>query len=226
MRRIGHGARRVTALARRPDWHAATRELVHGFAGLRTPDERIRVMDRLCERLGGSLYPAFLQMLCLVERNGDGPSRALVVETLMHAIGSGRLPSGRMPAWGARSAIDGATFEQGRSLGPIEYLCAWYAQPSELPPLERRAFDELATRLLGLISESAPAREMYCTKLLEDAENPLGGALARETRAGLVALATEWRLTDAVERPVAACLEALRSSGEERLGHIETNPFF
>ena len=218
-------------LADDPDWIGAGRELVHGFSRLATPDERIRMLDRLCERLGGSLYPAFLQILCVVERNGSEDARRLVVDTLIHALRSGRLPAGRMPAWGASSgaasgALDGGAFERGRSLGPIEYLCAWYAQPSELPALDVKDFDEFATRLLRLVSGSESARAMYCAKLLSDAEDPLGGSLSRETRAALAALANAWQTSDDPHAPVVACLEALTAAGEERLGHIETNPFF
>ena len=214
-------------LADAPDWLGAGRELVHGFARLESVDDRIRMMDRVCERLGGSLYPAFLQILCVVERNGSEAARRLVVDTLIHALRTGRLPAGRMPAWGAASgALDGGAFERGRSLGPIEYLCAWYAQPSELPTLDVKDFDEIATRLLRLVSSSEAARTMYCAKLLSDAEDPLSGSLARETRAALSALASEWQRSDDPRESVAACLDALTAAGEERLGHIETNPFF
>lgn len=212
--------------AERPDWHAAARELVNGFAELDTPDERIELMDRLCHRLGGSLYPAFLQILCAVERAGDEEVRALVNDTLIHALGSGRLPAGRMPAWGASAPRDDSPFDTARSLGPIEYLCAWYAQTSELPPLGRAAFDDMATRLLRLVSENASARAMYCAKLMSDAEDPLSGSLSFETRAALGALAETWQRTDDVEAVLDACREGLRSAGEERLGRIETNPFF
>ncbi len=208
------------------DWHAATRELVAGFASLQTPDQRVRLMDKLCERLGGSLYPAFLQILCIVERDGDERSRLLVTDTLMHALGTGRLPVGRMPAWGAPRSLDATQFEQGRSLGPIEYLCVWYAQPSELPALDVSTFGELGRGLLRLISESESARVLYRARLLDSAEDPSSGALTRDTRAALGALAAEWQNTDDPDVLVAVCLEALRAAGEERLGHIETNPFF
>ena len=213
-------------LSERPDWHAATRELVAGFAALDAPEERVRLMDKLCERLGGSLYPAFLQILCIVERDGDERVRLLVIDTLMHALATGRLPVGRVPAWGAPRALGATAFEQGRSLGPIEYLCAWYAQPSELPPLDAGAFGEFASGLLRLVSGSRSARALYRAKLLEAAEDPSSGALARETRAALAALADEWQRTDEPDVLVAVCLEALRAAGEERLGRIETNPFF
>ena len=216
----------IPRLAPRPDWHAATRELVAGFAGLPAPDERLRFLDKLCERLGGDLYPAFLQMLYVVERDGDAPARRLVADTLAHALSTGRLPVGRVPAWGAPASFAGTGFERGRSLGPIEYLCAWYAQPSELPTLDAGTFAELAAALLRLVSGSESARALYCAKLLDDAEAPPSGALARETRTALVALGAEWRATADVDASVSACLEALRAAGTDRLGQIETNPFF
>ena len=149
-----------------------------------------------------------------------------MTDTLIHALGSGRLPAGRMPAWGASAPLEESSFDSGRSLGPIEYLCAWYAQPSELPSLGQPAFDDMATRLLRLVSANESARTMYCAKLLSDAEDPLSGSLSLETRSALEALALAWQRTDDPEVVLEACLEGLRSAGEERLGRIETNPFF
>lgn len=209
-----------------PDWQASARELVHGLARRPDIEARIRLLDRLCARLGGSLYPAFLQLLCVIERNGDTVSRAVTVDTLLHALASGRLPVGHMPAWGTTRPNDDTTLERRRALGPLEFLFAWYAQPSELPPLDQVAFMSMATHLLRLIGGHAAARETYRALLESETTNAASGTLSRETRAMLAPLVEHWRDDGEVEPLVNTCLEALRHAGEHRLAQIESNPFF
>jgi len=46
-----------------PDWHASAQELISGLVALSSSDERIRLLQRICDGLGDQLYPAFLQIL-------------------------------------------------------------------------------------------------------------------------------------------------------------------
>jgi hypothetical protein len=39
-------------------------------------------------------------------------------------------------------------------------------------------------------------------------------------------LADAWQQTSDSEVLVSVCIESLRAAGEEKLGYIETNPFF
>ena len=151
-----------------PDWSGAAEVLIEGCAHLPTPEERVRWLERLCLSLGDTLYPAFLQVLCRVGEHGDAAAQKAVADTLVLALQTGRLPSGRHTAWGATHGA--AT----RAMGPIEYLCAWHAQPDNRGPLAATAFDRAARAVLGLVSHSDTARRMYCAKLLADAEDPLG----------------------------------------------------
>lgn len=195
-----------------PDWLGAAQSLVDGFAALPSAEQRLALMDAVCDGLGDALYPAFVNLLCHIERHGDMPVQVLVADALVQALRSGRLPSGRLAAWGAlRSRGEG--FGHERSLGPIEYLCAWHAQPSGRQPLSATAFDAALQPLLRLVASSAAARGLYCAKLRGDAQDPLGGAWARHTRAGMQALADAWDAGLAADEVVARCLSGLNDGG-------------
>src|SRR5918911_488373 len=88
---------------------------------LRGSDDAVAFLEAVCKGLGDELYPAFLRVLCEIGRHGDHAARAAVARTLVQALRSGRLPSGRRAAWGANRWSAGA-----RSLGPLEYLCACF----------------------------------------------------------------------------------------------------
>lgn len=184
-----------------PDWSGAAEVLIEGCAHLPTPEERVRWLERLCLSLGDTLYPAFLQVLCRVGEHGDAAAQKAVADTLVLALQSGRLPSGRHAAWGA---AHGAT----RAMGPIEYLCAWHAQPDNRGPLGATAFDRAARAVLGLVSHSDAARRMYCAKLMGDAEDPLGGAWSRGTRQALQAMARTWAAGAQPQRAAADAVDA------------------
>ncbi|MDO5626335.1 MAG: hypothetical protein Q4G71_16820 [Pseudomonadota bacterium] len=186
-----------------PDWSGAAEVLIEGCAHLPTPEERVRWMERLCLSLGDALYPAFLQVLCRVGEHGDAPAQAAVADTLVLALQSGRLPSGRHAAWGATTLGAGT-----RAMGPIEYLCAWHAQPDSRGPLGATAFDRAARAVLGLVSHSDAARRLYCVKLMGDAEDPLGGAWSRNTRQALQAMARTWAAGAHPQRAAADAVDA------------------
>ena len=186
-----------------PDWSGAAEVLIEGGAHLPTPEERVRWLERLCLSLGDTLYPAFLQVLCRVGEHGDAAAQKAVADTLVLALQTGRLPSGRHTAWGATHGA--AT----RAMGPIEYLCAWHAQPDNRGPLAATAFDRAARAVLGLVSHSDTARRMYCAKLLADAEDPLGGAWSRGTRPALAAMARSWSAAGATTSAQRAAADAV-----------------
>jgi len=174
------------ALRADPDWYSAAEALIEGCVYLPTLEDRVRWVERLCLSLGDALYPAFLHVLCHIGEYGDSGAQKAVADVLVLALQSGRLPSGRQAAWG--SAYGAAT----RTMGPIEYLCAWHAQPGSRGQLNATAFDRAARALLGLISHSDSARRLYCAKLLADSEDFLGGEWSRTTRQALQAMAHTW----------------------------------
>ena len=184
-----------------PDWSGAAEVLIEGCAHLPTPEERVRWLERLCLSLGDTLYPALLQVLCRIGEHGDAAAQRAVADTLVLALQSGRLPSGRHAAWGAQQGSG------TRAMGPIEYLCAWHAQPDARGPLGAVAFDRAARALLGLVSHSDTARQLYCAKLQGDAQDPLGGAWSRGSRQALAAMARSWAA--AGPQPERAAAEAV-----------------
>jgi hypothetical protein len=176
-----------------PRWTAAAQALVEGCIDLPNEDDRVALLLAVCEGLGDELYPAFLRVLSLIGRLGDHAARAAVALALVHALRTGRLPVGRRVAWGGTSASsDASSFGRTRSLGPLEYLCAWHAQDESDSALTAGQFEAAARALMDLISASREARLLYCGKLIADAEDPLGGALSRNVREALRALATAW----------------------------------
>lgn len=174
-------------------WHAAAQALVEGCIDLRSDDERVALLSAVCEGLGDELYPAFLRVLWLIGQYGDHAAREAVARALVHALRTGRLPSGRRNAWGAADASpSGGSYGRMRTLGPLEYLCVWHAQAEAPMALSADEFDTAARALLDVVATSREARLLYCEKLLADVEDPLSGAMARRTREAIRALALAW----------------------------------
>jgi hypothetical protein len=199
-------------LKARPDWLGAAQALVEGCAVLGQPQDRVALMEAVCLGLGDALYPAFVNLLCHIERQGEPDVQALVAGTLVEALRCGRLPSGRLAAWGAALRPQSPGYGHARSLGPIEYLCAWHAQPSGREPLSASAFDAALQPLLRLADSEAAARRLYCAKLRADAQDPLGGSWSRAARQGVLALADAWDGGAAPAEVVERCLAALHDA--------------
>jgi hypothetical protein len=196
-----------------PRWAHAAQALVDGCIDLPHDEDRVALLVAVCDGLGDELYPAFLKVLWHIGRHGDHAARAAVARALVHALRTGRLPGGRRNAWGARAALDAdSAYGRTRSLGPLEYLCAWLAQDESEPALTARQFDAAARALMDLVSASRDARLLYCEKLLADVDDPIGGALTRQTREAIRALATAWAEGAASADAIARFLDVLRST--------------
>lgn len=196
-----------------PRWAHAAQALVDGCIDLPNDEDRVALLVAVCDGLGDELYPAFLKVLWHIGRHGDHAARAAVARALVHALRTGRLPSGRRGAWGASTALEAASgYGRTRSLGPLEYLCAWHAQDESEPALTSRQFDAAARALMDLIAASREARLLYCEKLLADVDDPICGALARQTRDAIRALATAWAEGAASADAIACFLNVLRSA--------------
>lgn len=212
------------------DFAGAAQALVDGCVDLASDEDRVGLLQAVCTGLGDELYPSFVQVLWMIGRYGDHGARAIVARVLVHALRTGRLPSGRRGAWGASAAPRaGAGFGLARSLGPIEYLCAWYVQDSAPRNLTADQFQAGAVALMELVGASPEARLLYCEKLLADVADPIGGVFARSTREAVRALATAWaqgaaasdasvRFLAEIERSPEGALRSLaRSSITERV---------
>jgi hypothetical protein len=211
-------------LSDRPDWHSAAQRLVSGCVTLDDLNQRVALMEKVCEGLGDELYPAFLKILCMVGKGGDQVARHLITETLVQALLTGRLPSGKMTAWGANSTTGNSLFGQTRNLGPIEYIFTWYAQPSGRTPLPIQGFHQAAYELIELISSNSQAKELYCTKLSADIEDPLDGSLSRKTRLAIGNFVETWRLGKSTDDVLTSFLDTLQGDSLSRLGNLQS-PF-
>jgi len=183
----------MAAMLSEPRWVQAAQALVDGCVDLPNDEDRVGLLAAVCEGLGDELYPAFLRVLWTVGQHGDHAAREAVSRALVHALRTGRLPSGRRNAWGASNPTAGQTpYGRVRSLGPLEYLCAWHTQAEPARALSSEQFHTAARALMDLIAASREARMLYCEKLLADVDDPISGALTRQTRHALRALATAW----------------------------------
>lgn len=209
-------------LRENPDWHSAAQDLINGLHALNKAEDQIRLLENLCDKLGDNLYPAFLQILYALEQFADTESKQLTASTLVECIRSGRLPSGRLSAWGSASVTGDSAFGQTRVLGPIEYVCAWYAQGGTAQPLSLLQFSHIMTSLLGLVAANSTAKDFYCQKLQGDIDDPMSGALSNATRQGLQELIEVWQHSDSISDCIDAFVSSLQS--ESLLNTIAKGP--
>jgi len=174
-----------------PRWPQAAQALVDGCIDLQNDEDRVALLIAVCDGLGDELYPAFLRVLWTVGRCGNHAACAAVSNALVHSLRTGRLPSGRRGAWGAQVPAHPG-YGHMRNLGPLEYLCAWHAQAAPEGAMSAEQFHGAARALMELIASSDEARRLYCEKLLADVDDPIGGALTRQTRHALRELAVAW----------------------------------
>ena len=206
-------------LLQEPAWDLAAQALVDGCIDLAHEEDRVALLATVCDGLGNELYPAFLRILALIGRHGDHAARAAVAGALVHAIRTGRLPSGRRSAWGAAPSSGAASnYGSTRSLGPLEYLCAWHAQAEPGLAIDSGSFHSAARAVMDLVVAHPDARLLYCEKLLADAADPIGGALARRTRCALQALASTWAAGASSTDASASFLAALGDAPEKAPG--------
>jgi hypothetical protein len=207
----------VAQLASSPDWRGAAQDLLRGCDHFGDLSDRVDLIETVARSLGDMLYPAFIQILCVANSSPELHSKQLLTQALVQALRTGRLPTGKLSAWGVDSAPVSDTFGQTRSLGPVEYLCAWYAQPSGREPLSELGFRRALGDLLALISLDTHARALYCTKLTSELQDPLGGALARPTRSAMAALLAAWSSGQSVDTTVNEFITELARLGNQRL---------
>jgi hypothetical protein len=209
-------------VSNKPDWQGAAQRLVSGCKTVEGLDQRISLMEKVCDGLGDELYPAFLKILCIIGKNGDQDAKQLITETLVQALLTGRLPSGRMSAWGSETTSGNDLFGQTRSLGPIEYVFTWYAQPSGRTPLPIQSFHHAAVDLLNLISSNQEAKKLYCKKLSADIEDPLDGSLSRKSRHALGCFVEAWEANKSSDDSLDCFLDTLHGDSLSRLVNVQS----
>ena len=213
-------------LKENPDWHSAGQDLVNGLFELKDPEDQIELLEFTCTKLGDELYPAFLQILQVIDERSDDSARSIMSRTLVNCLVTGRLPTGKLSAWGSTAITGDSAFGQSRRLGPIEFVCAWYAQPSGEAPMSQQQFSVILNNLLSLVSADDNAKRLYAQKLIADAEDPLGGSLSRQTSSGLVQMTECWLNSteeSGNQESIDAFLGALQQ--ESLLNQISNRPF-
>jgi hypothetical protein len=188
-----------------PKWGVAAQTLLNGCEFFRETNQRIDLLEQLCRALGDYLYPAFIQILCVVDSSGNMQQKSLLVETLVAALQRGRMPTGRLNAWGI--AYPGADASAVRNIGPIEYLFMWYAQPSGREYLPQFEFKNAATRLMSLFESSPIAKKAYCEKMISDIHDPLGGALSNKLQLSISKMLESWAQGNGIEESVDIFLD-------------------
>jgi len=217
----------TATLLAEPRWVQAAQALVEGCIDLTHEEDRVALLSAVCHGLGDDLYPAFLRVLSLIGQHGDHAARAAVAVVLVHALRTGRLPSGRRTAWGAdASSAPTMSYGHTRSLGPLEYVCAWHAQADPGRALTAEQFQSAVRSLMDLIASSDDARRLYCEKLLADVDDPIVGALTRQTRHALRELAIAWAANAQSFDASARFLGALPQSGASSLASRISQPAY
>lgn len=208
----------MAALLCEPRWAQAAQALVDGCIDLPDDESRVALLATVCDALGDELYPAFLRVLWLIGQQGDHAACAAVARALVHALRTGRLPSGRRSAWGDSAPTPSqSAYGRTRCLGPLEYLCAWHSQAEPVRALSAAQFHLAARSVMDLVAACREARLLYCEKLLADADDPLPGALTRQTREALRALAAAWAAGEPAFDASARFVQALPVARGSRL---------
>jgi hypothetical protein len=202
-----------------PDWAMAAQALIDACAAF-AADKRSdgpQVLERFADALGDQLYPALLGVLCVVSERASAGAKSVVVNALMEALCSGRMPCGRWSAWGTIRRFNGAGTT--RSLGPVEYLCTAYVESGSQGTLPEVDFDQALQTVLRLFSETPEIRNLYCERLLALGEDPLDeGAIRVRTINSLHRLARCWRVcADDFHLPVVAFKDCHQFNDHESL---------
>ena len=190
-----------------------------------TPAAQTAVADALVDALRSGRLPAARRpawgaqsVVPFAPRSGASSVANSVANSGVNSAANPAANSAALPRT-FPGALSGA---HSQSLGPIEYLCAWYADPGPHPAPSAAAFDRALQSLLRLVGHSSRARNLYAQRLRALAEDPLGGTLSRHTRSVLQQLAEAWSAPQATPQSAAdACLNAMGRSGFGALGAPE-----
>lgn len=199
-----------------PRWEAAAQRLVSALAAQSDASARCRLLERIAHRFGRAHYLSFVQLLCAVEQFGDLSARQTVAQALAGALQSGRMPAGVVPAWGAsgpglggiRPGPSAWGLASGRSLGPIEFVCAALLQPGVTPAATPPQAGFALRRLIALLNSSAQAQTLYIAQLRAAASQTLEGGLSQRTCTTLATLASAWEAGESPDQVVARALAA------------------
>ncbi|MBU6272114.1 MAG: hypothetical protein KGQ67_12480 [Betaproteobacteria bacterium] len=231
-----------------PDWQAAAQQLVSALGAQPDDDARVKLLDRVWSQAGDEHYPVFVQLLCAVEQFGNARARVLLARTLATALGTARLPSGSLPAWGAAgwvnqpppldasllfadllpastdlaapapAAAPPPPTRARRRVGPMEYLCAWLLHPGAPTSLSRDDFAFALQRLMSLFNAAPQAARLYAEMLTAQALESTEGQFNRQTRSLLETIGRLWMAGESPREIAARALAIAATPETDRFG--------
>lgn len=204
-----------------PDWRGGAAALAAGLQAQTTLNGRVDILERVCDGFGEALYPGFAKLLAAVAHFGSQPVKELTADALAHALVTARLPSTRVPAWGAggfAGLAGGGLGVAARNVGPLEFLCVWLVRDVASERLDEDAFRISLSLLVDLVSASPRAASLYIDKLLIDMEDPTEGLHDARSRRLVQTLAERWRAGDASVDIAEAMLRHARADHGDRFG--------
>ncbi len=230
-----------------PDWQAAAQQLVSALGAQPDDDARVKLLDRVWSQAGDEQYPVFVQLLCAVEQFGNARARVVLAKTLATALGTARLPSGSLPAWGAAgwvnqpppldasllfadllpgstelpmpaTAAAPAPTRARRRVGPMEYLCAWLLHPGAPASLSRDDFAFALQRLMSLFNAAPQAARIYAEMLIAQALESTEGQFNRQTRTLLETIGRLWAAGESPREIAARALTIASAPEGDRFG--------
>jgi len=204
-----------------PDWRGGAAALAAGLQAQTTLDGRVEVLERVCDDFGEALYPGFAKLLAALAHFGSPAVKAMTAEALAHALITARLPSTRVPAWGAggfAGLAGGGLGVAARNVGPLEFLCVWLVRDVAGERLDEDAFRTAVPLLIDLVSASPRAAGLYADKLLIDIEDPAEGLHDARSRRLVQTLAERWRAGDPPRDIAEAVLRCNQADQGGRFG--------
>lgn len=204
-----------------PDWRGGAAALAAGLQTQTTLDGRVDVLERVCDGFGEALYPGFAKLLAALAHFGGPAVKVMAADALAHALVTARLPSTRVPAWGAggfASLTGGGLGVAARNVGPLEFLCVWLVRDVASERLDDEAFRIALPLLIDLVSASPRAASLYADKLLIDIEDPTEGLHDARSRNLVRTLAERWRAGDAPHDIAEAVLRCAQADRGARFG--------
>jgi len=170
------------------DLVSITRKLLWVLDSRPEPEFRLAIINRLNQQLGEQPYPSLLKAMLMVAEGDDEPAKALLADTFAYAIDEMNLPTGSVSSWGASAGLPA----YARRLGPIEFLTAWFSQPTDRTTLSRSGYQRTLVGLIKLFNCSAHARQLYPRWLQSEVESRQEGTYTKSTRDRLAAIARSW----------------------------------
>jgi hypothetical protein len=185
-----------------PDVGAAAHALVQRLQQFPQLEDRVVLLNDLNQCLGETWHPFYIKLLMVIGESAPFSAKALVAESIGHAMQRGQSPGGALNAWGVPTQLAAVVGQLGegflrmavrRTLDPLAYTCAWYSQSTSRSPLPQATFESTISALIALFSASEWAASVYQSKLSTDAANSTEGTFTGLTRLRVSTLASLWK---------------------------------